>query len=343
MKRLLNTLYVTTQGTYLSRKRETVTVKIEGKVRLRVPVHTLDSVVCFGNVLCSPFLLGLCADRGVGVSFLTEQGRFLARLEGERSGNVLLRKEQFMAAMAPERAADIARRLICGKVANCRTALMRHLRDYPDSAGSEEVARVTSRLIHIMSRLADPRPLEQARGHEGEASRLYFSVLDHLVRQQKDGFYSTTRSRRPPTDNLNALLSFLYTLLAHDVRSACESVGLDSQVGYLHQERSGRPSLALDLMEELRPVFADRLALTLINRRQITAAGFKRSISGAVEMDDDTRKQVLQSFQKRKSDGIIHPFLQEKVPVGLLLELQARLLARNLRGDLDAYPPFIWK
>ena len=343
MKRIQNTLYVTTQGAYLARKRETVTVKIDGKVKLRVPVHTLGGIVCFGNIACSPFLLGLCAERGVGVSFLTRTGRFLARVEGARSGNVLLRREQFRVADNPDRASDIARRLICGKVANCRTSLKRHLRDNPGSEARENVVRVVDRLSRILVILAEPLAVDIARGHEGEASRLYFSALDHLVLKQKEDFFFTSRSRRPPTDNLNSLLSFLYTLLVHDARSACESVGLDPQVGYLHQERPGRPSLALDLMEEFRPVLADRLALALVNRQQVRATGFKKTVSGAVEMDDKTRRQVLEAYQKRKTDGVKHPFLEKSVPMGLMLEVQARLMARHLREDLDAYPPFFWK
>ena len=315
MKRILNTLYVTQQKTYLARKRETVQIREDGKNRLQVPIHTISSIVCFGNVTVSPFLLGLCGERDVTVSFMTEHGRFLARVEGETTGNVLLRRAQFHAADDEGRRASIARNLICGKLANARTSLKRHVRDNRDHPSQENVERVISQLGSILGKLAEPGPLENTRGFEGEAARLYFSVFDHLVVQQKEHFAFKKRSRRPPLDNLNALLSFLYTLLAHDARSACESVGLDPAVGFLHMVRPGRPSLALDLMEELRPVLADRIALALVNRKQISGRGFLKSPTGGVEMNEETRKQVLVTYQKRKRDGVIHPFLGKKVPV----------------------------
>jgi len=343
MKQLLNTLYVTTQGAYLTKDGETVLVKVEDEVRLRVPVHTLGGVVCFGRVMCSPALMGMCAEKGVGLSFLSEQGRFIARVEGPVSGNVLLRREQYRRAENADRTAEIARAVVIAKVANCRTVLLRAAREKPDGDGCAALDAAVLRLARLIETLQAPLDLDTVRGHEGDAARVYFEVFDHLITEAKDAFYFRGRSRRPPLDNVNALLSFLYTLLTHDVASALEGVGLDPAVGYLHVDRPGRPSLALDLVEELRPVLADRLALSLVNRRQVRAEGFRTTESGAVEMDDATRKEVLVSYQKRKQEEIMHPFLKERVAFGIVPHAQALLLARFLRGDLDGYPSFLWK
>jgi len=343
MKHLLNTLYVTTQGAYLSREGETVLVRVEGETRLQVPVHTLGSIVCFGVVSCSPFLMGLCAERNVAISFLTEHGRFLARVEGPVSGNVLLRREQYRRADDMDTAAEIARGIIIAKIANCRTVLLRAARERPDDPGASPLAETASYLAQLLKDLEAPTPLDVVRGHEGDAARAYFAVFNHLITAQKEDFFFHERSRRPPLDNMNALLSFLYTLLVHDVAGALEGVGLDPAVGYLHRDRPGRPSLALDIMEEFRPYLADRLALSLVNRQQVKGQGFRRTETGAVLMDDETRKEVLVAYQKRKQEEIQHPFLGEKVAVGLLPHLQALLMARYLRGDLDGYPPFLSK
>ena len=343
MKQLLNTLYVTTQGAYLTKDGETVLVSVEHETRLRVPIHTLGSVVCFGQVSCSPPFMGLCAEKGVSLAFLSENGRFLARVEGPVSGNVLLRREQYRRADSDEQSAAIARPVVIAKVANCRTVLLRALRDKPDCAGNSAIEAAGMRLAHLVNTLQTPRPLDTVRGYEGDAARVYFEVFDHLVTESKDAFFFHGRSRRPPLDNLNALLSFLYTLVTHDVASALEAVGLDPAVGYLHRDRPGRPSLALDVVEELRPVLADRLAVSLINRRQIRAQGFRQTETGAVLMDDDTRKEVLVAYQKRKQEEILHPFLKERVPFGIVPHVQALLLARYLRGDLDGYPSFLWR
>ena len=343
MKKLLNTLFVTTQGAYLSKDGETVSVSVENDVKLRVPIHTLDSIVCFGRVSASPPLMGLCGERGVLISFLTEYGKFEARVCGPVSGNVLLRREQYRRADNPETASDVARSCVIGKVANARTVLLRFSRDNASSDGLLDVQSAAKKLELVLEDLRRPHPLDTVRGYEGEAAVAYFSVFDHLITDQKDDFRFETRSRRPPLDNVNALLSFIYTLLVHDITSALESVGLDPAVGFLHRDRSGRPSLALDIMEEFRPWFADRLALSLINRRQIKGSGFISRENGAVRMDDETRKTLLVAYQTRKQEEIIHPFTGEKVAIGLLPYLQALLLARHLRGDLDAYPPYIWK
>ena len=343
MRRHLNTLYVTTQGAYLAKDGQTVAVRVEGKTKLRVPVTNLEGVVCFGNVGCSPFVLGHCAKNGVGLSFLTKNGRFLARSTGFAGGNVLLRREQYRRADDPSRATDLARSFVIGKIANCRSVLMRALRDHPKAKGHGEVRRAVNELATMLARLGTAPSLDVLRGMEGRAARIYFGVFDHLILRSKSEFQFKGRSRRPPLDRTNALLSFLYTLLVHDQSSALECVGLDFQVGCLHRDRPGRPGLALDLIEELRPFLADRLALTLINRGRFGPADFRRHDNGAVLLNDEGRKKVLMTYQERKDTTLIHPFLKEKTTIGMLVHLQARLLARHMRGDLDAYPPFFMR
>jgi CRISPR-associated protein Cas1 len=344
MKQHLNTLFVTTDGAYLAREGEAVLVRVEKQTRLRVPIHTLGGIVCFGRVGLSPSLMGLCGEKGVCISLLSDHGRFLARVNGYTSGNVLLRREQYRRADSPGETAAISRVIVAAKIANGRSVLLRHLRDYPQSAGRAEVEKATAYLAQSLELLGDKGlGADSVRGIEGDSAACYFGVFDHLIVAQKEGFGFKLRSRRPPLDPVNALLSFLYSMLAHDVRGACEAAGLDPQVGFLHRDRPGRPGLALDLMEEFRPFLADRLALSLINRRQVSAGGFKTAENGAVQMDDATRKALLVAYQKRKQEEILHPFLNEKVSIGLLCHLQARLLARHLRGDLEAYPPFVWK
>jgi CRISPR-associated protein Cas1 len=343
MKKHLNTLFVTTQGAYLAKEGETAVVKVKQEIRLRIPIHTIGGIVCFGNITCSPFLMGFCADRDVTISFLSEQGRFLARVQGPVSGNVLLRREQYRWADNMDKSADIARSVLTGKLANCRTVLRRALRDHTNKLDTEKVQLASRLLQGSLKRLQSESSLNVLRGIEGDAAHTYYKVFDNLITAQKKDFVFNGRNRRPPLDNVNCLLSFIYTLLMHDVRSALESVGLDSAVGFLHRDRPGRPGLALDLMEEFRPFIADRLTLSLINLSQVANKGFNKSESGALLMNDETRKTVLVAYQKRKQDEIMHPFLEEKVSIGLLFHLQALLLARYFRGDLDGYPPFIWK
>ncbi|MEW6352085.1 MAG: type I-C CRISPR-associated endonuclease Cas1c [Thermodesulfobacteriota bacterium] len=343
MKRLLNTLYVTTQGAYLSRDGETVLVKVDGETKVRFPVHTLDGIVCFGRVSFSPPLMELCGERNVTLSFLSEQGRFWARVHGPVSGNVLLRREQYRRADEPEFCATMARTVVLAKVANSRSVLLRAVRDHGDKVDDRCLEGAAGELSRIADSLRDSQSLDTVRGREGEAARIYFGSFDHLIVAQKDHFFFHERSRRPPMDSMNALLSFLYTILAHDTVSSLEAVGLDPAVGYLHRDRPGRPSLALDLMEEFRPFFVDRLALTLVNRRQIKGEGFTKTETGAVRMDDETRKKVIQAYQLRKQEAILHPFLGEQVALGLLPHTQAMLFARALRGDLDGYAPFFWR
>jgi len=343
MKKHLNTLFVTTQGAYLAKEGETVVVRVERKTLLQIPIHAIGGIVCFGNVTCSPFLMGFCAERDVTISFLTEHGRFLARVQGPVSGNVLLRREQYRRADDMSAAAQMARSVLTGKLANSRTVLQRAVRDHAKKLNAEEVREASKKISASLDHLQAHLPLNALRGIEGDSAHSYFSVFDHLIISQKDDFIFRGRNRRPPLDRVNCLLSFLYTLVLHDVRSALESVGLDPAVGFLHRDRPGRPGLALDMMEEFRPFLADRLVLSLINLNQVRAKGFREMESGAVFMDDETRKTVLVAYQKRKQDEIFHPFIEERVTVGLLFYIQALLLARCLRGDLDGYPVFIWK
>ncbi len=341
MKKLLNTLYVTTQDAYLHKEGETVVVEKEKKILLRLPIHTLSGIVTFGNVMTSPYLLNLCAERGVCVSFMSESGRFLARVTGPISGNVLLRLNQMRAYEDKAKKGEVARSFVIGKLLNARNILMRRVRDHGETAilkeGIEKIADVIRRV-----RNSEPDAV-RLRGLEGEAGAVYFGCFNELIVAQRESFMIEGRNRRPPMDPMNALLSYLYTLLAHDCRGALEGVGLDPQIGFLHEVRSGRPSLALDLMEEFRAFLADRVAVSLVNLKQVTPKDFKTTESGAVEMKEEARKTILMAWQKKKQEIVVHPFLEERAPIGLLPHLQALLLARHLRGDLDAYPPYIVK
>lgn len=343
MKKLLNTLYITSENRYLSLDGENVVI-YEEKVEIgRIPLHNLEAIVTFGYVGASPALMGACANRNILLSFLTPNGKFLARVTGEVRGNVLLRKKQYFTSEDEMTSNIIARNFIIGKIYNSRWVIERATRDYALRLDIEKLKRVSGMLNNSIKMVAKCNSLEMLRGIEGEAASLYFSVFDDLILQQKNSFYFNNRNRRPPMDNVNALLSFTYSLLASMCASALETVGLDPYVGYLHRDRPGRVSLALDLMEDLRPVLADRFVLSIINKRIITEAGFKIKENGAVIMDDDTRKQVLSAWQSRKQETIVHPFLDEKVEWGMVPHSQALLLARYLRGDLDDYPPFMWK
>lgn len=343
MKKHLNTLFVTTQGAYLAKEGETVAVKVDKKIRLQLPIHTLDGIVCFGQVSMSPFLMGFCAEQDVTVSFLSEYGRFLARVQGPVSGNVLLRREQYRWADDLQKSALMAKPIILGKVSNCRKVLLRVIRDHPDKVDCKAVKTAADRLSSILMHLKIDISLDRMRGFEGEAAQVYFKAFDHLIVAQKNDFSFHIRSRRPPLDLVNSLLSFTYMLLMHDIRSALESVGLDPAVGFLHRDRPGRPSLALDMMEEFRPYVADRLVLSLINLNQVNHKGFKKTAGGAIIMNDKTRKALLTTYQKRKQNIVTHPFVREKMPIGLLFHTQALLLARYIRGDLDGYPVFCWQ
>lgn len=343
MRKLLNVLYVTTPEAYLARDGETVLVRVEDEMKIRIPIHNLEGIVTFGYTGASPALMRLCADRGVAMTFLTKSGRFIGRFTGPVSGNVLLRRKQYRIADNEAETLKYAKYFLAGKLINCRSVLHRAIRDHEETVDINKIKNVVNLLVEKINRIERCNNLNSLRGIEGEAAQAYFSVFDNLVLHQKEDFYLKCRNRRPPTDNLNALLSFIYTLLSHEVTAALETVGLDPQVGFLHRDRPGRSGLALDLMEELRPYFGDRLALSLINRKQLNGSGFVKKESGGIIMDDETRKVVITAWQKRKQEGITHPFLEEKIPVGLIPYAQVLLLARSLRGDMDGYPPFLWK
>ena len=346
MRRHLNTLFVTTEESWLHKDGENVVVRVDGKEQGRVPIHLLGGIVCFGAVGVTPALMGHCAKLGVCLSLMRRNGGFLARVEGPVSGNVLLRRGQYRLTDSADRTVALAGNIVTGKLLNQRAVVRRALRDHGAKMPEDERTALQScerRLSAAARRSNTPQTTDTLRGIEGESARTYFGVFDSLVLSSDAAFHFSGRSRRPPLDPLNALLSFLYTLLIHDCRSALESVGLDPAVGFLHRERPGRPSLALDLMEELRPPFADRLALSLINRGQLKAKDFDIAVSGAVTMRDKARKVVLVAYQERKKDELVHPFLKEKLTLGLIPFVQANLLARHIRGDQDGYPPFLWR
>ena len=342
MKTHLNTLFVTTEGAWLGKDGETVIVRHGQQTKIRVPLHNLDGIVGLGwDISCSAPLMAACAEAGVTLSFCNPNGRFQASVRGATSGNVLLRRQQFRWADEEARCLGISRNCVAAKIANQRNVLQRALRDHGDDESRPPLEAAVLRLAQYIQMSGRATDLDVLRGFEGEAASCYFGVFDHLITARN--FRFTTRQRRPPTDPVNALLSFLYAMLAHDCRSACEAVGLDPQVGFLHTDRPGRASLALDLMEEFRPVLVDRLVLSLVNRQQISPADFITKETGAVEMNETTRKTVLVAYQERKRKELEHPFLGEKVTLGLIPHLQARLLAKHIRGDLDAYPAFVWR
>ncbi len=342
MRKLLNSLYVTLPEAYCSLDGENIVIKKDDTTSLRLPLHNLENVVCFNYLGISPALMGACAERNIGLSFLTPHGRFLARVNGKTQGNVLLRKKQYAVSEVESESVKIAASFLIGKLSNSRKVIERALRDHAVLVEVPKLEEASESIREAIKTLPCCEHIADLMGIEGSSAKIYFGVMNDLILQQKEDFFFLERSRRPPLDNFNALISFLYTLLTHESVSALETVGLDPYVGFLHQDRPGRPSLALDLMEELRPVLADRLALTLVNRKQISGKGFTEKESGGILMDDDTRKKVLTAWQERKKEVILHPFLNEKIEIGLLPYVQAMLLARYLRGDLDAYPPYFY-
>jgi CRISPR-associated protein Cas1 len=346
MRRMLNTIYVTSEDAWLRKDGANLVVEVGGAERGRAPLHMLDGVVSFARPGCSPALMAACAEAGICLSFLEPNGRFVARVEGARSGNVVLRRAQYRAADDEAARLSIVRGIVAAKSANQRIVLQRGLRDHGGALAVEardKLEAAERRLADIGRRCLALDTVDGLRGVEGEAAATYFAVFDLLLRSDDPALRFTGRSRRPPLDRVNALLSFLYAMLGHDCRSALEAHGLDPQVGFLHVDRPGRAGLALDLMEELRPVLADRLALSLINRGQLQAKDFTVEAAGGVRLTDDARKAVLVAWQERKRDELKHPFLGEAAPLGLVAHLQAQLLARHLRGDLDGYPGFFWK
>ena len=343
MRQLLNTLFVTSEDVYLSLDGENVVANRDGEVAARYPLHTLQSIVSFSYAGASPALMGACAQREIGLAFCSPRGRFLARITGPAQGNVLLRRMQYRAADDPSQSCRIARNMIFGKVYNARWSIERTKRDHALRVDGAHFSAVSEQLQKLLPQIVSETSLDSLRGLEGKGAAAYFSVLDEMILQGKETFYFRERSRRPPLDAFNAMLSFAYSLLTHDCASALESVGLDAYVGYLHTDRPGRESLALDLMEELRPCFADRFVLTMVNNRVMKPSDFEFRESGAVFLTDSARRTFIQKWQERKRETITHPFLEEKLPWGMVPYIQSLLLARYLRGDLDAYPPFLWK
>lgn len=343
MRKLLNTLYVTTPNSYLSRDGENVVVRVDDSEKFRIPMHNIEGIVCFGHMGASPSLIGLCAERSVGLSFHTETGRFYGRVSGPVKGNVLLRRKQYRLADDEDASQEISRIFVAGKISNCRNVLQRALRDRGDNENTRPISEASSILEIRQKQALKSADIAKLRGIEGDAANTYFSVFNNLIVTQKDEFQFAGRTKRPPKDKVNALLSFVYTLLAHELQSALESVGLDPYVGFMHTDRPGRASLALDMMEEFRPYLGDRLVLSLINRRQINSGGFKNREESGVIMDEATRKELISAWQLRKQEEIRHPFLNEPVQLGLLPYVQALLLARYIRGDIDKYPVFLMK
>lgn len=343
MRHLLNTLFVTSEDAYLALDGENVVVRRDKEEAGRFPLHNLEGIVCFSYAGASPALMGACAKRDIGLSFCTPSGRFLARTAGVSNGNVLLRREQYRVADDLAASCQITKYMIWGKLFNGRWSIERTKRDHKLRVDEERFRGASAALYDIMPQVMQAASLDSLRGLEGAAASVYFEVFDDMILRNKDAFFFHGRSRRPPMDNVNAMLSFAYSLLAGGCAAALESVGLDAYVGFMHRDRPGRTSLALDMMEELRPCFADRFVLTLINNRIIGPEDFEATEGGAVTMTDAGRRKFLKNWQERKQDAITHPYLEEKMPWGLVPYMQALLLARYLRGDLDAYPPFLWK
>lgn len=338
MKKLLNTLYITRQETYVHKERETIVIK-QGDQKLgQFPALTIGNILCFGLVTVSPPLMGYCGEKGIGLSFYTEYGRFLARVQGKQSGNVLLRRTQYRLADDAVKANQIAKIIVAAKIANARNVLMREIRNHGENTAINEIIH---RLADSLKRCEQSQSVAQTMGIEGEAGASYFSVFNSLLHDGEFKFEG--RIRRPPTDPVNALLSFTYSLITQECVSALMGVGLDPYVGFLHQDRPGRASLALDMLEEFRAPWADRFVITLFNRKQLQKNDFIYEASGAVKLTDDARKKVLVAFQERKQEEIMHPYLEEKIPYGLLPHCQALLLARHLRGDTEFYPPYLIK
>lgn len=343
MKKLLNTLFVTTEGAYLHKERETVVVEVNRKKVLQLPMISLSNIFCFGRVNLSPQFMANCAEKGVGVAFFNEYGRFHVRMQGPQTGNVLLRRKQYRWADDEHKSADIARFIVAAKVVNSRTVLQRSLRNNSQCHGNGSLTKAVNDIKRTLKQLEDNQELDTIRGREGEAANSYFNVFNHLIVKQKDDFVFTGRNRRPPKDTVNALLSFIYAVILQDCVSALEGVGLDPYVGFLHRDRPGRHSLALDILEEFRAFIGDRLALSLVNLQQVKKNDFQFTENGAVLLGDKVKKTLLTAYQKRKQEELCHPVLKEKVQIGLLFHTQALLLARYIRGDIDYYPAFVWR
>lgn len=343
MKKLLNTLYVTSPDRYLSLDEENVVILDKEKEIGRVPLHNLDRIMTFGYTGASPALMGKCATNGIELIFMSSTGRFLARVEGEVKGNVLLRRQQYRYADDKNKCLEIAKNIICAKLFNSRWTIERTLRDHPLRIDTEKFRSCSLLLKNSIDNAQKAEDIDTLRGIEGEGAQIYFSVFDDMILQQKDDFVFDTRNKRPPRDNVNALLSFTYSLASSMCTSSLEAVGLDPYVGFMHTDRPGRRSLALDIVEEFRSPLCDRFVLTLINKKIISANDMVKQEDGAVRLTDNGRRAFISAWQKRKDDELKHPFLDEKMEWGIVPYAQALLLARYIRGDLDAYPPFMWK
>ena len=343
MRRLLNTLFVNSEDAYATLEGENVVIRQGEKVAGRFPLHVVEDIYLFSYPGASPALMGKCAEKGINLVFLTPRGKFLARTCGKSQGNVLLRRTQYRVADDPEQSCRIARNFIFGKISNCRQVVERARRDHAMRIDADKFQTVSSQLKDMMSQVLEETSLESLRGLEGSAAILYFGVMDDMILQNKEDFYFRNRNRRPPQDNVNAMLSYVYVMLSSECASALEMVGLDSYVGFMHRDRPGRTSLAQDLMEELRPCMADRLVLTLINDRVVTDSDFEKQENGAVFLTKNGKKKVQEAWHNKNITSIIHPFLKEKIEWGLLPYVQALLLSRYLRGDLDGYPPYLWR
>lgn len=343
MKKLMNTLYVTSEDSYLSLDGENIVISDKDCEIGRLPLHNLEGIVSFGYRGTSPALMGACAERNISLCYLSPQGRFLARVTGRIKGNVVLRGQQYQSFLDNEKSLDVAKNCIIGKIHNARWVLERATRDHSMQVDVNRLKAASENLKNSLTYVHGCQSKEQLRGFEGEAAQVYFGVFNELILQQKNDFIFDGRTKRPPLDYVNALLSFVYTLLTNTITSALETVGLDPYVGCLHTERPGRVSLSLDLIEELRPVLADRFVISLINKKVVNKKGFEKRENGAVLMDDKTRKLVVAEWQNKKKEILTHPFLKEKIEWGMVPYVQAMLLARYLREDLDGYPPFLWK
>lgn len=343
MKKFLNTLFITNEKAYLSLDGKTIKVTVDHQLAGQFPLHTLENIICFSYNGASPALMGACAEEGIGLSFYTPFGKFLCRINGENHGNVLLRKKQYRVSDDTAASCQIARNMILGKVYNCRWSIDRTLRDHSMRVNTEQCKITINYLNSSLPKIKNEEDLDSLRGLEGECASLYFKIFDELILNQKEDFSFHGRNKRPPIDNINAMLSFGYTLLANDCANALEGVGLDSYIGFLHRDRPGRNSLALDLMEELRPIMVDRFVVSLINNRHIQGKDLVKAENGAVTFTDKGKKKFLTAWQERKRSSITHPYLKEKICWGLVPHVQSLLLARYLRGDIDGYPPFLWK
>lgn len=343
MYQLLNTVYVLTPESYLHADHDTLRLEVKDETKMQIPMHHIGAIFCFGNVMLSPALIHRCAEEGRSIVLFSQFGRFKARIEGPMSGNVLLRRAQHETFSNPEKVLSIAKNIVAGKIQNSRQVILRSARDTKEASEADKLRNTAENLADCLQRLEGMTDLDQVRGVEGEAARRYFDVFELMIFRDREVFKFDGRNRRPPRDPVNAMISFLYALLLNDCVSAAEGVGMDPQIGFLHGLRPGRPALALDLIEELRSIIVDRLALTLINREQVNMKSFICREGGAVQFTEESRKEIVVAFQKRKQEEIQHPALKEKVPVGLIPHLQARIMARHLRADTETYIPYLYR